>query len=154
MKLFIAMPMRNREPEQIEALMEKYHRFCESVIFGEKVELIKSFLPRNKDRKPLEALAESLKLLGTADFVFFAPGWEDARGCRIENAVSVAYGIDHTDGNHWAEYLENDLQSIALRECPHCGADYGFLARMSEENADTDSVVHYVICCNCGARSC
>lgn len=36
---------------------------------------------------------ESLKLLGTADFVVFAPGWQDYRGCRIEHDAAVAYGI-------------------------------------------------------------
>ncbi len=153
MKLFISMPMRNKKPEEIEALMKKYHGFCEKVILGNSVELIKSHDPERKFKSPVEALAESLKLMSEADIVFFAPGWEKARGCRIENAVSEAYGIDYTDGNHWAEYLANDLQSITLRECPHCGADGGFLARMSEVNADTDSEVHYVICCNCGARS-
>ena len=153
MKLFISMPMRNRKPEEIEALMEKYHKFCETVVFDKKVELVKSFDPERKFKYPIEALVESLQMLQTADFVFFAPGWEDARGCRIENAVCEAYGIEHTDGNHWSEYLEKDLESIALRECPHCGADNGFLSRMSEVNADTNNEVHYVMCFNCGARS-
>ena len=42
---------------------------------------------------PLWYPGESLKLLGTADFVVFAPRWQDYRGCRIEHDAAVAYGI-------------------------------------------------------------
>ena len=36
---------------------------------------------------------ESLKLLSGADVAYFAEGWEDARGCRIEHECAVEYGI-------------------------------------------------------------
>ena len=29
-----------------------------------------------------------------ADCVYFAKGWEDARGCRIEHFVAAAYGAE------------------------------------------------------------
>lgn len=38
-------------------------------------------------------LGESIKLLGSADVVVFAPGWENARGCRIERRCAEEYGI-------------------------------------------------------------
>lgn len=38
--------------------------------------------------------SESLKKLSTADLAFFAEGWQDARGCRIEFASAIAYGIE------------------------------------------------------------
>lgn len=60
----------------------------------EEIEVIESFFesaPANAT--PLWYLGESLKLLGTADFAVFAPGWQDYRGCRIEHDAAVAYGI-------------------------------------------------------------
>ena len=35
----------------------------------------------------------SLQLLAKADIAYFAPGWEDARGCKIENTCAKEYGI-------------------------------------------------------------
>ena len=62
---------------------------------GEKVEVIDSFF---KDApvgtKPLWYLAKCLELLSTADVAYFAKGWEDARGCRIENTCAIEYGIE------------------------------------------------------------
>lgn len=60
----------------------------------DSIEVIESFFesaPANAT--PLWYLGESLKLLGTADFAVFAPGWQDYRGCRIEHDAAVAYGI-------------------------------------------------------------
>lgn len=59
------------------------------------VEVIDSFFQEAPaDAKPLWYLAKSLELLATADVAYFAPGWENARGCRIENTCAVEYGID------------------------------------------------------------
>lgn len=42
---------------------------------------------------PLEYLGESILMLAKADVAYFAPGWRDARGCRIENICAKEYGI-------------------------------------------------------------
>ena len=42
---------------------------------------------------PLWYLGESIKLLGSADVVVFAPGWENACDCRIERRCAEEYGI-------------------------------------------------------------
>ena len=42
-------------------------------------------------------LGKSLELLAQADVVYFAPGWADARGCRIEHLCAVEYGIDRIE---------------------------------------------------------
>lgn len=49
------------------------------------------------DAKPLWFLGKSLELLAQADVVYFAPGWADARGCRIEHLCAVEYGIDRIE---------------------------------------------------------
>ena len=58
------------------------------------VEVIDSFFENAPhDARPLWYLGESLKLLSTADFAYFAKGWEDARGCKIEHDCAEQYGI-------------------------------------------------------------
>ena len=38
---------------------------------------------------PLKYLAKSLELLADADVAYFVPGWENARGCKIENQAAI-----------------------------------------------------------------
>lgn len=93
-KLFISQPMRGKTDEEILAVREKAIASAEQQL-GEKVEVIDSFFqnaPANA--RPLWFLGKSLELLSTADVVFFAKGWEEARGCRIENTCAIEYGIE------------------------------------------------------------
>lgn len=93
-KLFISQPMKGKTDEEILAVRERAIESAKRHI-GEPVEVIDSFFQgAPADAKPLWFLAKSLELLSTADVAYFAKGWEDARGCRIENACAVEYGID------------------------------------------------------------
>ena len=100
-KLFISQPMRGKSNEEILAVRQKAIESAERNL-GEKVEAIDSFFQNAPaEAKPLWFLGKSLELLATADVVYFAKGWEDARGCRIENTCAIEYGItvieDYTD---------------------------------------------------------
>lgn len=92
-RLFISQPMAGRDDTQI--LQERQKAIEEAkTILEEEVEVIDSFLPgKPVDAGPLWYLAKSLELLATADAVYFAKGWEAARGCQIERACAVRYGI-------------------------------------------------------------
>lgn len=92
-KLFISQPMRDKTNEEIErerqaaiqSVKEKY---------GDNVEVIDSFFKdAPHDAKPLWFLGKSLELLAGADVAFFCKGWENYRGCRIENQCAIEYGI-------------------------------------------------------------
>jgi hypothetical protein len=48
---------------------------------------------------PLKYLSKSLELLADADFAYFAKGYEDARGCKIEHDCALAYGITVIEEN-------------------------------------------------------
>lgn len=64
--------------------------------FGE-VEVIDSFIEENAPdgaNSGLWYLGKSLELLSTADCAYFADGWKDYRGCRIEHECAVQYGIN------------------------------------------------------------
>lgn len=93
-KLFISQPMRGKTDEEILKEREKAIASAEKHL-GEPVEVIDSFFqgaPANA--KPLCYLSESLKLLAEADVAYFAKGWEEARGCKIENTCAIEYGIE------------------------------------------------------------
>lgn len=92
-KLFISQPMRGKTDEEILAVREQAIKSAKD-LFGEEVEVIDSFFQSAPaDARPLWFLGKSLELLSTADVVYFAKGWEDARGCRIENTCAIEYGI-------------------------------------------------------------
>ena len=92
-KLFISQPMRGKTDEEILQEREKAVASAEKHL-GEKVEVIDSFFQNAPaEAKPLWFLGKSLELLSTADVAYFAPGWEEARGCRIENTCAIEYGI-------------------------------------------------------------
>ena len=92
-KLFISQPMRGKTDAEILAEREKAIASAEKHL-GEKVEVIDSFFQNAPaEAKPLWFLGKSLELLSTADVACFAKGWENARGCRIENTCAIEYGI-------------------------------------------------------------
>ncbi|MDO4647961.1 MAG: hypothetical protein Q4B26_04865 [Eubacteriales bacterium] len=99
MKVFISQPMNGQGRMNIEirrsALIEEIKK-----ILGEDIEIIDS-IQDTKDKSPLECLSESIRLLATADVVYFDTFWEKARGCRIEHECAVEYGkmiIDDSQG--------------------------------------------------------
>ena len=93
-KLFISQPMMGKTDAEILAVREKAIKSAENQV-GEPVEIIDSFLqgaPANA--RPLWYLGESLKLMAEADLAYFAKGWDEARGCKIENTCAIEYGIE------------------------------------------------------------
>lgn len=91
-KLFISQPMNDKTDEEIKVERAKIVDACIKE-YGE-IEVIDSvFEYAPHDVRPLWFLAKSLELLSTADIVFFADGWKDYRGCKIEHECAVQYGI-------------------------------------------------------------
>lgn len=96
-KLFISQPMRNKTDEEILRERKAAVTAAESMI-DEPVEVIDSFFESAPhDAKPLWFLGKSIELLAQADIAYFAPGWKDARGCKIEHECAVEYSIDRID---------------------------------------------------------
>ena len=92
-KLFISQPMRDKTDEEIKTERENIIKNVTNVL-GE-VEVIDSFFESAPhDAKPLWFLGKSLELLSNADCAYFAEGWKDYRGCKIEHECAVQYGID------------------------------------------------------------
>lgn len=96
-KLFISQPMGGKTDEEIKAERAKAIESAEKLV-GEPVEVIDSFFQGAPvGAKPLWFLGKSLELLADADVAYFAPGWEEARGCKIEHTCTVEYNIDRIE---------------------------------------------------------
>lgn len=93
-KLFISQPMRGKSDKEILTEREKAIKAAQELA-GEPVEVIDSFFQSAPaDARPLWFLGKSLELLANADVAYFAEGWQDARGCRIEHECAKEYGIN------------------------------------------------------------
>ena len=94
-KVFISQPMKDKTEQEI--LEERANIFQLAKESFPDAELIDSYFD---DYEPsagnvgLKYLAKSLELLANADVAYFAPGWDEARGCRIENECAIKYGIE------------------------------------------------------------
>ena len=88
-KIFISQPMKDRTAEEImqerDDIMAKWTN--KSVVF------IDSYFGDGVSKNPVDSIGKSISLMGEADLVVFAPGWENARGCKIEHQVAGYYGI-------------------------------------------------------------
>ncbi len=92
-KVFISQPMNGKTDEEI-MIERRAARGLARIEVGKDIEILDTFFDDlGPDKKPLDYLAKSLEFLAKADVAVFVPGWEDARGCRIEHQCAVDYGI-------------------------------------------------------------
>ena len=91
MKIMISQPMngkteaqiRKERAELVKELEEQGHEVVDT-IFAEEP-------PKDCDTA-IYYLSKSIEAIGKVDGLVFMKGWEQARGCRIENQVALAYG--------------------------------------------------------------
>ncbi len=98
-KIFIAQPMRHKSDEEIiEERVEITNKLKNELFAGEDVEILNSYMEdftaSHLKNKSLNYLGKSIQLLSEADYVFFAKGWKEARGCHIEHECAERYGIN------------------------------------------------------------
>lgn len=92
-RIFISQPMRGKTDDEIKQERKRIADICTHK-YNENIEIIDSFFEGSPhDAKPAWFLGKSIELLSTADAVYFADGWDSARGCRIEHQVAANYGI-------------------------------------------------------------
>ena len=94
MKVFISQPMNGKDEQTIlEERAEMVSRIKEQYPDAEILESYFEDYNPSTGNVGLKYLTKSLELLADADEAWFAPGWQNARGCRIENDCAIAYGI-------------------------------------------------------------
>ena len=92
MKIMISQPMRGLTEEQIRKNREEAIKRIEAA--GDTVvDTIVAHTPPEGNDQALWYLGESLKMMSGCDGVYFLRGWDNARGCLIEHAAALAYGL-------------------------------------------------------------
>lgn len=93
-KVFISQPMHDKTDDQI---LEERRRAVQAIKekYGENVDVLDSFfLGAPHDAKPLWFLGKSIIILSQADVAYFIGDWRNYRGCKAENMLAHAYGIE------------------------------------------------------------
>ena len=101
-KIMISQPMKGRSNEEIK----KEREGLKIAIEASGAKLIDSVFDNVDDGTPLSYLAKSIKYLDEADIIWFMPGWEKSRGCRIEFECAKEYG------KHMKCITEEELDEI------------------------------------------
>ena len=103
-KVMISQPMVGKTREEIIAVRNKAIDYLtkagyeiEDTLFGDGPydELAeKTYKQYGVNSVPLFYMALALKAMSYCHAVYFCKGWENARGCRIEHAAAIAYGLE------------------------------------------------------------
>ena len=115
-KLFISQPMRGKTDDEIQQERDRIFRQV-SEDMDDQVELIDSFFRGYEDEHPLVLLGRSIELMAQADLVYFAVGWEEARGCVIEHKCAKAYGKEVAIEIDYSKYpgLQDKVEAAKKR---------------------------------------
>lgn len=100
-KIMISQPMNGLTEEQIIETRNRFLKFAEN----EKFEIVNTYFQdewysndamtkRGVVQIPLCFLAKSLENMSLCHIAYFAKGWENARGCRIEHEAALQYGLE------------------------------------------------------------
>lgn len=98
-KIYISQPMRGKAMNEIMAERKRLIADAAVALREDDLQVIDTLFV-NHDAPPLAMLAKALGQMAEADAAVFAPGWRDARGCRIEHLAAAEYGIRilHAEG--------------------------------------------------------
>ena len=100
-KAMFSQPMAGKTEQEIvetrnHAIAELEERGFEVIntLFTDEWYSKESMESRGVVQIPLCFLAKSLENMSKCDAAYFCKGWENARGCRIEHAAAIAYGLE------------------------------------------------------------
>jgi len=101
MKAMLSQPMNGKTDEEIIATRERAIKKLEAsgyevvnTLFTDEWYNSENMKKRGVVQIPLCFLAKSLENMSLCHAVYFCKGWKSARGCRIEHAAAVAYGLE------------------------------------------------------------
>lgn len=97
----VSQPMYGFTNEQIVETRNRFLQFAEkenleviNTLFTDEWYSKDKMVERGVVQIPLCFLAKSLENMSLCNKVYFAKGWENARGCRIEHQVAKDYGVE------------------------------------------------------------
>lgn len=103
MKVMISQPMNGKSEEQIKnvrnEIISKFNKMHIEVIDT----LFKEEPPANCNQA-VYYLGKSISAMKDIDAIYMCEGWREARGCRLEHAVAMEYGIKIL----YSDFFHND----------------------------------------------
>lgn len=91
MKLMISQPMRGKTEQQIREERVELVKQLESEGYEVVDTIFADETPKDCDTS-LYYLSKSIEAMSKVNGLVFMPGWQDARGCRIEFQIALEYG--------------------------------------------------------------
>ena len=86
MKIMISQPMKGKTDDEIKKEKDEIINLLKL----NKEDIINTLFDFG-DKTALYYLSKSIEAMDKADCVVFAPGWELARGCKIEFEIAARY---------------------------------------------------------------
>lgn len=93
-KAMISQPMNGLSEEEILTVREKITKKLESMGYEVVNNYFEDFLNSTVKNPPVYFLGKSLQKMSECDAVYFGGDFNKARGCRIEHAVAMEYGLE------------------------------------------------------------
>ena len=100
-KIMISQPMNGLTEDQIVETRNRFLLFAQTnnydvvnTYFQNEWYSKGSMEERGVVQIPLCFLAKSIENMSLCHIAYFAKGWEQARGCKIEHEVAVQYGME------------------------------------------------------------
>ena len=104
LRVFISLPMSGRSDEEVKRDIEMVKKVVsDKHWFGDEVEFVDNLLTQTEielfdllDKpviKNLLYLGAAITKMASCNAIVFAPGWDRARGCRVEFEVAKQYDI-------------------------------------------------------------
>lgn len=91
MKLMISQPMRGKTEQQIREERAELIKQLEKEGYEVVDTIFADETPKDSDAA-LYYLSRAIEAMSKVDGLVFMPGWQDARGCRIEFQIALEYG--------------------------------------------------------------
>lgn len=100
-KVMISQPMANLKHEEIVETKERAITALKAngfrvmnTLFVED-EFSSQYLRKSGVvRQPVFFLSRAILIMSKCHAIYFCKGWEKARGCQIEHAIALAYGLE------------------------------------------------------------
>lgn len=91
MNIFVSMPMNGKTDEEISnKIKEIKHKFSEDIVTSGFTD--SGYMPK-VNHISVHMLGYAIQEMSYCDVVYFAQGWQTARGCQIEHDICVEYDI-------------------------------------------------------------
>lgn len=100
-KIMISQPMKGLTDEQIVETVNRFLEFAKNnnyevvnTLFIDEWYKKESMTERGVIHIPVCFLGKSIESMSLCNVIYFAKGWENARGCKIEHEVAKEYGLE------------------------------------------------------------